>query len=117
VLWRAPTWGLERPDLVFSDLHERSTLWRAGILGAEEKLPVEAEWRREFEKAFALGYDAKRKRQCYRSADIPEELIRAWSAERKRRAKRIRRLAADAAKQEAPGSHRATLAARPTPAQ
>jgi hypothetical protein len=76
----------------FSDEHEVSTLWRAGVLGAEEKLDVEAEWRREFEHGFTRSYDAKRRREHYAWADIPRELVRAWLAERRRHGKTIRKL-------------------------
>jgi hypothetical protein len=45
----------------------------AGVLGADEKLAVEAEWRR-VEKAFMLGYNVKCRPEYYRCADIPNEL-------------------------------------------
>jgi len=35
---------------------ERSCLWRSGVLGPEEKLEVEREWRREFETAQAPNF-------------------------------------------------------------
>ena len=89
----AAWYEFERPPGVrISDEHEASTLWRAGVLGAEEKLDVEAEWRREFEHGFTRSYDAKRRREHFRWADIPRELVEAWTAERKRNAKTIREL-------------------------
>src|SRR5215467_7882606 len=43
-------WQFDCPaGLKYDYDHERSILWRAGILGADEKLDLEAEWRREFE--------------------------------------------------------------------
>jgi len=63
------------PGVVFDDDHERSILWRAGVLGADEKLEVEAGWRKEFARAYELGYDAKRRREYFHWADIPAELI------------------------------------------
>jgi hypothetical protein len=74
---------------------EASILWRAGIVTGEERLELEQSWRVEFEQAFTRGYDAKRRRERFRWADIPHELVEAWTAERKRNSKTIRRLAVD----------------------
>jgi hypothetical protein len=84
------------PGLRFSDEHEQSTLWRAGVLGSDERAGLEAHWRREFERAYARGYGAKRRRQHFRWADIPRELVKVWTAERKRSAKTIKKLAGGA---------------------
>ena len=46
---------------------ERAINWRAGVLGAEEKTTLEAQWRRDFE----AGRDLK-------WADVPRELVRQW---------------------------------------
>src|SRR5262245_1553563 len=85
---------------------ERSTLWRAGLLTAEEKAALEREWRAEFEKAQAADFTLndgrgllkgnRARRAHYAWADIPAELIEAWSAERRRRGKVIRKLEAEA---------------------
>jgi hypothetical protein len=90
-------WQFDRPaGLKYDYDHERSILWRAGILDAEEKLDVETGWRKEFEAAYARSfYDAKRRRKHFRWADIPHELVKAWTAERRRHGKTIKKLAAD----------------------
>jgi len=101
-------WQLET-DLPYPgrDL-ERSVLWRANQLAPDEKVTLEHEWAREFAQAqapdFSLhdgnevlsGDRARRAHYCW--ADIPDELITAWEAERKaerrRRARRERQPAA-----------------------
>jgi hypothetical protein len=86
---------------------ERSTLYAAGLLGEEEKAALEAEWRREFERGcdpdfvLCLGpdehlTDAAARRALYRWADIPRQLVRQWTAERKRAAQTIHELEASA---------------------
>ena len=86
---------------------ERSTLYAAGLLGEEEKTVLEAEWRREFERGcdpdfvLCLGpdehlTDAAARRALYRWADIPRQLVRQWTAERKRAAQTIHELEASA---------------------
>ena len=77
---------------------ERSTLWRIGLLSAEERSELEAEWRREFDAA--RGKSASERREHYEHHDIPAELITAWSAERKA-ARRRRRTAKGAPPEEA----------------
>jgi hypothetical protein len=81
--------------------NERSVLWRAGILGAEEKRELEVEWQAEFERAYSLGYDAKGRRKHFRFCDIPSELVRAWSAARRRSGRRIRALEREVASKPA----------------
>jgi hypothetical protein len=65
---------------------ERSTLWRAGVLGPEEKLEVEHRWRMDFDAV--RGKDARAQREHFEWADIPTELVEAWKAERRRRPRR-----------------------------
>jgi hypothetical protein len=84
------------PGLRYDDDHEQSILWAAGILGADERSALEAHWRAEFEQGRAL--DAKARRKLYRDADIPQSLIKAWTAERKRRGKAIKQLPTKARK-------------------
>ena len=91
VLWgqigRRPLgwWEVEcPPGLKFDHDRERSTLWRAGILSEDERIELEMEWKREFERAFELAGDAKVRRRRYSWADIPAELVRIWSRERRR---------------------------------
>jgi hypothetical protein len=99
--WRydAPTAGVRWPGLD----RERSTLYQAGLLDEAEKAELEADWRREFDDAqdpdfwICLGpgeilEGAAARRAHYREADIPRELIRKWTAERRRQVKTIREL-------------------------
>ena len=77
---------------------ERSTLWRAGVLSAEEKAELEAEWKVEFERAYAPNFfhhdgvevlHGEPAVQAHlRWADVPRELTRRWAAARKRRSGR-----------------------------
>jgi len=71
---------------------ERSFLWQHGILGAEERLAVEAEWRRDFDATRGMG--ARERREHYEHCDIPAELIDAWAGERRKR-KKVAGVAAD----------------------
>jgi hypothetical protein len=67
---------------------ERSSLWRAGILSAEEKHLLETEWRQEFERAWAPGFveyensrmvkGVRARRLHFEWADIPAELRQRW---------------------------------------
>jgi hypothetical protein len=86
---------------------QASTLYAAGLLAEAEKAELEADWRREFDAAQAsdfwicLGPDeslegATARRVHYREADIPRDLIRKWSAARRRQVRTIRRLEAAA---------------------
>lgn len=61
---------------------ERSTLWRIGLLSAEERSELEAEWAQAF--AQARGMDARERREHYEHHDIPSELVTAWTATRRR---------------------------------
>src|SRR5262249_27047878 len=77
---------------------ERSTLWRAGVLSAEEKAELEREWRREFETVQTPDFSmntgceiltgARAQTAHYRWADVPAELVQRWTAEHKRRRRR-----------------------------
>jgi hypothetical protein len=81
---------------------ERSTLWRSGLLGEDEKRRLEVEWFKEFNRAQAADFALARpypeemlegraaRREHYRWADIPDTLIQQWSKERRgrRRGKR-----------------------------
>jgi hypothetical protein len=78
-------WELEcPPGLKFDHDRERSALWRAGILSADERAKLEVEWHQEFEAAHARGLDTAGRRRCFRFADIPVELVREWTSERRR---------------------------------
>jgi len=80
---------------------ERSVLWRKGLLSADEKVALEAEWKAEFERAqapdFTLndGSDEMLVGDCARAAyyrweDIPRELVKRWTAARRRRGRQQR---------------------------
>jgi hypothetical protein len=77
---------------------EQSTLWRLGVFSVDEKMRVERQWRGHFEKAqdpnfsyclgpaeFLIG-DLARKAH-FKWCDVPHELVRKWSAERRQRSK------------------------------
>ena len=74
---------------------ERSCLWRSGVLGPEEKLEVEREWRREFETAQAPNFSVNTGDEILhgdaavqahlRWADVPRELVKRWTAAARRR--------------------------------
>jgi hypothetical protein len=78
---------------------ERSTLWRANQLTADEKAALESEWWREFTTAQAVDFSINdgsseilvgdcARAAHYAWADIPRELVKRWLAvERRRRAR------------------------------
>jgi hypothetical protein len=86
---------------------ERSTLWKLGVLSAQERVALEAEWRREWDLCHAPDFaiaqawpDGLLEGRAARTAhlewaDVPMELRRRWRVER-RRGKRLK-TAADAA--------------------
>jgi hypothetical protein len=95
----APNLGLRYPG---PDL-ERSVLWHAGLLGEDERLALEADWRREFERSQQPGffvcsgpgkfYDgAVGRRKHFRWCDLPSELIQRWSAGRRHATQTFRQL-------------------------
>jgi hypothetical protein len=101
--WEFDAEGLKHPGYHL----ERSTLWRAGKLSADEKVTLEAEWKVEFEAAQApdfalndgsgeiLAGDCARAAH-YRGADIPDKLVKRWGkAERRRRARSPEKEAAE----------------------
>jgi hypothetical protein len=78
---------------------ERSILWRVGQLSPGEREGLETEWKMEFERAQAPDFTLSEgggeilRGDCARAAhyehhDIPRELIRKWSAARRRRERR-----------------------------
>jgi hypothetical protein len=69
---------LERPPYD----RERSTLWRAGVLSEAERTELEGEWRREFDAARGMG--ARARCEHFEHHDIPNELVEAWHAARRR---------------------------------
>jgi hypothetical protein len=75
------------PGLKFDYDRERSDLWRAGILSADERAELELEWHQAFEWAHSQGFDAIRRRRHFDWADIPRELRKRWRAQRRRSAR------------------------------
>jgi hypothetical protein len=82
---------------------EASILWQAGLLVGEEKAALEAEWRREFERAQTKGFmlcegpgkvltGPAARRAHYVWADIPTELIKRWTVAHRQAAKTVRGL-------------------------
>ena len=61
---------------------ERSTLWRANVLTADERAELESGWRREFDAARGKG--ARARREAFEHHDIPADLVAKWSARKKR---------------------------------
>lgn len=98
--------------------YEGAALYEAGLLGEREKAELLAEWHEYFDRAqepdfcYCIGHrnpgdtfasylkGAAAKRAHYQWAGIPKELIRKWTAERRRRARTIRRLTQTAADTE-----------------
>jgi hypothetical protein len=64
---------------------ERSFLWQHDLLGSEERTEVETAWRRDFDAARGMG--ARERREHLAHCDVPEKLIEAWTAARRRRAR------------------------------
>ena len=79
---------------------ERSALYDAGLLGKQEREQLVAEWRSEFERAQVPGFgfcvglrpDGRGAlwltgqaacKALYRWADVPQSLVREWTAERR----------------------------------
>jgi hypothetical protein len=70
---------------------ERSTLYEAGLLGAEEAAELLADWRHEFDRANGADFfccvggknlrGAAARHEHFKWADIPPALVEAWSAE------------------------------------
>jgi hypothetical protein len=76
--WEFDAGGLKHPGYD----RERSTLWRAGVLSEAERTELELGWWADFDAA--QKKDAQARREYYAWADIPPELIEAWSKRRRR---------------------------------
>jgi hypothetical protein len=88
-------WQCEAPGLGLTypgDEREQSYLYDASVLPENERAELLSYWRGEFERAYAPGYGAERRRKHFREIDLPRSLRRKWTAERKRRAKAIHKL-------------------------
>jgi len=97
-------WAYEKQMPQPCDLgDERITLFEMAELTETELAELMPEWREEYEKAnepnfsYCTGHGWLRgeaaKRAQYRWAGIPRALVKKWDAERRRRAKTIRKLA------------------------
>jgi hypothetical protein len=100
-------WRYDAGDLCWPGYdRERSVLYIEGLLGEVEARELLAYWREEFDKANASDFvyhwngrllrGAVARRQHYQWADIPLEEVVSWAKERRRAARRIRRLEAEA---------------------
>jgi hypothetical protein len=56
-------WRFDSPIPYPGDARERSALWTANLLGADEKVALECWWRTEFAAAYEPGYGAERRRK------------------------------------------------------
>lgn len=88
-------WAFEAPFARPDHDVERSALWEADLLSEEERAELELDWKREFDRAQRRGFwycngpgdffEGKKARAAhYQWADIPERLIREWTAQRRR---------------------------------
>src|SRR5215813_1628825 len=90
-LYEAPEKGLRYP----SDKYERSVLWEAGLLSETERVDLEREWRREWDRCWEdeqhffhcagpdkiyNGDEARVRHLVW--ADVPPALVEKWLAER-----------------------------------
>ena len=82
---------------------EASTLYEMGVLAPEERAELERWWRGQFERAQAPDFwlclgpgrfleGAPARRAHYKWADVPRELLKEWTRERRRRSRTIREL-------------------------
>jgi len=103
----APALGLKWPGY----FNEQSYLHDAGALAAEEKAELERGWKVEFERALAPDFTLNdgsgeiltgdcARAAYHRWADIPDKLVRRWSAARRRRARGKRQPVAPSAGSE-----------------
>ena len=77
-------------------------MFRARVLSEDERAELVAWWRQEFDKAQAPGFTfcagpgnfvkgADARREHYRWADVPLELVKEWTTQRRRQNRTIRR--------------------------
>jgi hypothetical protein len=86
-------WAIDHPELRWRGYdRQRSTLCRAGLLGAQEKAELVVWWRQQYDRAWS-EYDGEpgARRKHLRSVDVPANLVRQWDGERRPRGKAIRK--------------------------
>jgi hypothetical protein len=107
-------WPFEAPTRWPGYDRERSTLHKLGALDEAEKAALETEWRADFDRAQAPSFmlctgpgeflhGATARKIVYVWADIPRELVRKWTAERRRATTAIRKLVKNVAEGKAAG--------------
>jgi len=67
---------------------ERSYLYEHNVLSPQERDTLEREWRAAFDAARGMGVRERREHLAHN--DVPDELIEAWTQERRRRRGRQR---------------------------
>jgi hypothetical protein len=107
-------WQFEAGELRYPGYdREQAVLFEAGLLAPEERAELVTDWRREFERAQAADFwiclgpgrslkGAPARRQHYKWADVPRELLLRWTRERRRQGKAIRQLEETVAGNPAP---------------
>jgi hypothetical protein len=93
-------WEFEAPFPRPDYERERSALYEAGLLGAEERTELVGWWREQFLRTFESHFffcdgpgrileGATARRKHFKWADIPQRLIDEWTKERQGRSRRI----------------------------
>jgi hypothetical protein len=109
-------WSFESPvPRPKDDAYCAAALWEVdGLLDDIERAALEAEWRRQFDKAQASDFayctsdpenwlkGAPARRAHYKWCGLPRALVRQWSAERRRSRRIIKKLADEAQEPPAP---------------
>ena len=96
-------WHFEAPFPYPGYDAEQRALYRAELLGPEERAELLAFWRREYERAHGPHFffchgpgrfleGTKARRAQYAWAGIPRELLKEWTAQRRRRGRIVRKL-------------------------
>jgi hypothetical protein len=110
-------WEFEAPFPRPHFEREQSTLYEANLLPESEAIALVAWWREQFERAWdthfffcdgpgAFSEGALARRKHYDWADIPRQLVRNWTAQRRRRKRTIGELAKASAAEPADARRR-----------
>ena len=100
----AAWWTLESPIPFPGYERQQSVLYEAGLLTEPERAALVDWWREQFERGWGPHFffcdgpgrffeGAVGRRKHYDWADIPHELVREWTAQRRRRGRTIGKLA------------------------